>query len=40
MHGQGIYVWPDGRMYAGEYHEGKKNGFGIYRFADGRIYIG
>jgi hypothetical protein len=30
MHGKGVFVWPDGRMYDGNYENGKKSGFGIY----------
>ena len=40
MHGQGIYTWPDGRIYDGEYANDVKDGFGIYRWADGRVYEG
>ncbi|MFN9901019.1 MAG: membrane-binding protein, partial [bacterium] len=30
MHGQGVFSWPDGRRYEGEYLQDKKHGFGIY----------
>ncbi len=40
MHGQGSYVWPDGRKYEGEYRNDKKNGYGLYVWADGRRYQG
>ncbi len=36
MHGQGVFSWPDGRRYEGEYHEDKKHGFGIYSWTNGR----
>lgn len=39
-HGHGIYTWPDGRQYEGEYYNDKKHGFGIYTWADGRRYEG
>lgn len=28
MHGKGIFKWPDGRVYEGDYIEDKKHGFG------------
>lgn len=40
MHGQGVYVWKDGRKYEGEYLNDKKHGFGVYTWADGRKYEG
>ena len=30
MHGVGIYSWPDGREYEGEYLNDKKEGYGRY----------
>jgi hypothetical protein len=40
MHYRGIYSWPDGRKYEGEYLDDKKDGFGIFTFADGKKYEG
>lgn len=40
MHGQGVFSWPDGRRYEGEYLEDKKHGFGIYSWTNGRQYAG
>jgi len=40
MHGNGIYNWPDGRRYEGDYINDKKHGFGIYTYPDGRCYKG
>lgn len=40
IQGKGTYTWPDGKMYEGEYRNGKKNGYGIYKFPDGRRYEG
>ena len=40
MHGKGIYSWPDGRKYDGDYKEDKKHGIGTYTWADGKKYIG
>lgn len=41
MNGRGIYYWPDGRSYEGEYSNDKKQGYGIYIWPDGRsiLYI-
>jgi hypothetical protein len=38
MNGYGIYTWPDGRKYEGEYLKDKKQGFGKYTWADGRLF--
>jgi hypothetical protein len=40
MHGKGVFAWPDGRRYEGEYIDDKKQGFGIFFWPDGRQYIG
>jgi len=40
MNGRGIYYWPDGRYYDGEYLNDKKHGFGVYKWNDGRCYEG
>lgn len=40
MEGIGLYIWPDGRRYEGEYFQDKKHGKGIYSWVDGRIYDG
>lgn len=29
MNGKGIFIWPDGRRYKGEFANDKKDGFGI-----------
>jgi hypothetical protein len=29
-HGSGKYQWPDGRVYDGEWSNGKRNGRGVY----------
>ena len=36
MHGRGVFTWPDGRKYEGEYIEDKKEGQGIFYWPDGR----
>jgi len=40
IHGNGIYTWPDGKYYNGEYHQDQKQGYGIYRWPDGKQYEG
>jgi hypothetical protein len=40
LHGQGVYTWPDGRSYVGEYRLDKKHGVGIYSWPDGKKYDG
>ena len=40
MEGSGIYTWPDGRKYEGEYINDKKEGHGIFFWPDGRKYEG
>jgi hypothetical protein len=40
MHGQGLYKWPDGKSYNGEFKFDKKDGYGIYTWADGKRYEG
>lgn len=40
MHGKGIFRWPDGRVYEGDYVDDKKEGLGKVIWPDGRIYEG
>lgn len=40
MHGEGNYVWQDGRSYKGRYEYNKKHGFGTYTYSDGSQYRG
>ena len=40
LHGKGIYTWPDGRKYEGEYKDDKKDGEGVYTWPDGKKYDG
>ncbi len=40
MHGKGIFKWPDGRVYEGDYYEDKKHGFGIVKWPNGKVYEG
>ncbi len=40
MHGKGMYTWPDGRKYIGDFANDKKEGHGIFKWADGRVFNG
>jgi len=49
MHGKGVFNWPDGKKYDGEYLQDKKHGYGIFSWyiisflicrPDGKIYKG
>lgn len=40
MHGHGVYLWPDGAMYEGDYREHKKHGYGVQTWASGGRYEG
>ena len=40
MHYKGVFKWPDGREYIGEYVNDKKEGYGEFRWAGGRSYRG
>ena len=30
--GEGVFVWPDGRKYHGQYKDDKKEGYGIFEW--------
>ena len=40
MDGEGVFTWPDGRRYEGQYKDDKKDGYGIFEWADGKKYKG
>ena len=40
MNGTGIFLWPDGKRYEGQYVNDKKEGLGIFSWPDGRKYDG
>ena len=40
MNGIGLYSWPNGRKYRGEFKNNLKHGHGEYTQADGKKYIG
>jgi MORN repeat len=37
---QGLYLWPNGAMYDGEYEFDKRHGRGVFKWNDGRVYDG
>ena len=40
MDGRGVFTWPDGRKYEGEYKDDKKEGYGVFEWTDGKKYRG
>ena len=40
MDGKGLFQWPDGRVYFGEFREGKKHGDGVFMWPNGQYYEG
>jgi hypothetical protein len=40
MDGKGLFAWPDGRTYEGQYLDDKKEGQGTFLWPDGRKYVG
>ena len=40
MDGYGIFTWPDGRKYIGNYKNDKKDGYGELTTKDGKKYKG
>ena len=40
MDGKGVFTWPDGRKYEGEYKNDKKEGYGTFKWKEGRKYVG
>ena len=40
MHGKGVFTWPDGRKYEGDYKNDHKEGQGKFEWPNGRIYEG
>ena len=40
MDGKGVFNFPDGRKYEGEYIDDKKHGYGTFTWPDGRKWVG
>jgi hypothetical protein len=40
MHGFGVFKWPNGQIFSGDYLEDKKNGKGELTLSDGTIVRG
>jgi hypothetical protein len=40
MHGYGVYTYPSGIVYEGQFIQDRKEGFGVYLWTDGRRYEG
>lgn len=40
IQGLGNYIWPDGRIYVGEWIKNKMHGKGEIKWPDGRCYKG
>jgi len=40
MHGEGKFIWPDGRYYDGSYQHDKKEGQGTFVWANAKEYEG
>lgn len=40
MQGDGLFQWPDGRIYYGTFEGGKKHGKGIFMWPNGHTYVG
>lgn len=37
---KGLFLWPDGRRYLGEYKDDLKHGYGEFYWVDNRAYKG
>lgn len=40
MHGKGVYKWPDGKKYTGDFVNDKKHGEGTFEWENGDKYTG
>jgi hypothetical protein len=40
MDGKGLFQWPDGRVYFGQFRAGQKQGKGMYMWPNGQYYEG
>lgn len=40
MNGKGVFNWPSGAVYQGEYLKGIKHGYGKMMWSTGKVYEG
>ena len=40
MSGKGVYTWPTGRVYDGDFKNDLRHGVGVLKFPDGQKYEG
>jgi hypothetical protein len=40
MHGKGLYKWPDGGEYYGDYINNIKEGNGVFKWVNGKVFEG
>jgi len=40
MHGEGTFIYGDGRKYEGSFANDKKEGHGVLTWTDGRVFDG
>ncbi len=40
MHGQGVFTWPSGNKYKGEFKNNHREGYGEMEWVDGTVYKG
>ena len=40
MEGEGLFQWPDGRLFYGNFYQGRKEGKGTYMWPNGQTYEG
>ncbi len=38
MQGDGVYYYPDGSVYKGQWKNNNQHGKGVYEFANGTVY--
>ena len=40
MHGEGEYIWEDGKSYSGTFRNDKRHGYGEFLWPSGKVYKG